>query len=101
MKLFQTIKKYSPLIALGVIMLAVSDQSFAASTNTEFKAPSTKLNDWALGDYGKAAATLGLMAGVGTAAWTKDFGASLKGAGLALIIPIVGGIINGGFTAVI
>lgn len=94
-------KKYGPAALTLAVGLLSCELAMAANSATEFDTTSTKFTNWVTGTYGKAAASMALMTGIGVAAFTKDFMMTLKGAGVALVVPIVMGIINGAFTAVI
>lgn len=81
-------------------LLAVTGTAMAA-TGTEFKDSADKFDGMLGGQYGRAAALGGTAIGLITAMVTKSFMPVLWGVGAAIGVPIIIGIINGSFTAVI
>lgn len=91
-----TVKKLLLLVGL----LAVAGVA-AATTGAEFKNSADKFDGLLGGQFGRAAALGGTGLGLITAMVTKSFMPILWGLGAAIGLPIIIGIINGSFTAVI
>lgn len=86
-------------LALLLGLLTLSGVA-AATTGTEFKASADKFDGWIGGEYGRAAALGGTGIGLFTGMITKSFIPVLWGLGAAIGAPLIIGIINGSFTAV-
>lgn len=86
-------------LAIVVGLLALSGVA-AATTGTEFKTSADKFSGWIGGEYGRAAALGGTGIGLFSGMITKSFIPVLWGLGAAIGAPLLIGIINGSFTAV-
>ena len=89
-------KKLLLLIGLLVVTDAV-----LATTGKEFKDSAEKFSGMLGGEYGRAAALGGTGLGLISAMVTKSFMPVLWGVGAAIGVPVILGIINGSFAAVI
>ncbi|MCC7005655.1 MAG: hypothetical protein IT497_03285 [Ottowia sp.] len=87
------------LLLLTSLMLVVGYAN--ASTGTEFKASADKFWGWISGEYGRMVALGGTGVGAFIGMVSKSFMPVLWGLGAAVALPLVGGIINSGFTAVL
>lgn len=83
-------------IGLGLLAAGIAE----ASTGTEFQQSGDKLEGWIGGQYGRAAALastgIGLLYSIGT----KQFMPILYGLGGAIALPLVIGVIDSSFSAV-
>lgn len=86
------------VLAAGLVLLSTA---VSASTGTEFKASADKFDSWLGGEYGRAGALGASMLGVITGMVMKSFMPVLMGLAFAIGIPLVTGIINTSFTAVL
>lgn len=87
------------LLLLTSLMLTAGYVS--ASTGTEFKPSADKFSGWIMGEYGRMIALGSTGVGGLISLGTKQFMPILIGAGVGIALPLVAGLINGSFTAVI
>lgn len=88
----------------AVLFLALvlgTEAAIASTTGAEFQSGSDRVEGWVGGYYGRMVAFGATGLGILFSAITKSFLPALSGLGLALVVPIVTGIIDASFTAVI
>lgn len=83
------------------VLLVTATEIVCAATGTEFKKSADKFDGWLNGEYGRMIALGGTGVGAFIGMVSKSFMPVLWGVGAAISVPLICGMINSSFTAVL